>query len=127
MNGGDMDDNVLFLGKGRMVTDMSVMEFFVGMALCRKGPLSDAQVAHDVSRWFDGPIGSLDLNQPLGAIVARGWARREQGLYWICEEGIEAVRGFYVGMVRLLDGGRGLLDVAVMLSVVREFEGRDGR
>lgn len=126
MNEGSMYENVLFLGKGWMVTDMSVMEFFVGMALCRKGPLSGAQLAYDVSRWFDGPIGTLDLNGPLAAIVARGWARFEQGLYWICEEGIEAVRGSYVGMVRLLDGGRGLLDVAVMLSLVREFEGRDG-
>ena len=126
MNEGNIDDNAPFLGKGRMVTDMSVMEFFAGMALCRKGPLSGVQVARDVARWFDGPISSYDLNLPLGALVARGWARREQGLYWICEEGIEAVRGFYVGMVRLLDGGRGLLDVAVMLSVVREFEGRDG-
>lgn len=127
MNEGSMDENVLFLGKGRMVSDMSVMEFFIGMALCRRGPLSGAQLAHDVSRWFDGPIGMLDLNGPLDVIVGRGWVRFEQGLFWVCDEGIEAVRGFYVGMVRLLDGGRGLLDVAVMLSLVREFEGRDGR
>lgn len=121
-----MDDNVLFFGKGRLVKDMTVMEFFVSMALCRKGPLSAPQVAGDVSRWFDGPVAPSDLRVPLFTIVERGWARLEQGLYWICEEGIEAVRGFYVGMVRLLDGGRGLLDVAVMLSVVRWFEGKDG-
>ncbi len=126
MTGGKLDENVLFLGKGRVVADMSVMEFFVGMALCRKGPLSRAQVAGDVSRWFDGPIGAADLKIPLAGLVARGWARFEAGLYWIGDDGIEAVRGFYAGMVRLLDGGRGLLDVAVMLSLVREFEGKEG-
>ncbi len=126
MTGGKMDDNVLFVGKGRIVADMSVMEFFVGMALCRKGPMSGAQVATDVSRWFDRPVGVPELKVPLEGVVARGWARFEQDLYWIGDEGIEAVRGFYVGLVRLLDGGRGLLDVAVMLSIVREFEGKDG-
>lgn len=120
-----MDENVLFIGKGRMIADMSVMEFLVGMALCRKGPLSGNDVARDVARWFDCPIGVAQVRSPLAALTGRGWSRFEQGLYWIGEDGIEAVRGFYVGMVRLLDGGRGLLDVAVMLSVVREFEGRD--
>ena len=121
-----MDENVLFIGKGRMTADMSVMEFLVGMALCRKGPLPGSEVARDVARWFDCPIGVAQVRGALSGLIGRGWARLEQGLYWIGEDGIEAVRGFYVGMVRLLDGGRGLLDVAVMLSMVREFEGRDG-
>ena len=120
-----MDENVLFFGKGSLNADMSVMEFFVGMALCRKGPLSSGQVAQDVSRWFDSSVGAVELVGPLRSVVDRGWARFEQGIYWILDEGVHAVRGFYVAMVRLLDGGRGLLDVAVMLSVVREFEGKD--
>jgi hypothetical protein len=121
-----MDHNVLFFGKGELIVDMTVMEFFVGMSLCRKGPLSGADVARDVSRWFDCNIDAGHMMGPLMSVVERGWARVEQGFFSILDDGVEAVRGFYVAMVRLLDAGKGFLDVAVMLSIVREFEGKEG-
>jgi hypothetical protein len=44
------------------------------------------------------------------------------GTYTIAEAGSEALSGFYSALVRLLDGGRRLLDVAVFMSLIKEFE-----
>lgn len=119
-----MSENVFFFGKGSVSGDMSVMEFLVGMSLCRKGPLTSRGVAADVSRWFDKGLEAVDLMTPLMAIVDRGWARVDGGAFAILDTGVEAVQGFYVVMVRLLDAGRGLLDLSVLMSIVREFEGK---
>ena len=46
----------------------------------------------------------------------------EAGTYTLSETGTEALRGFYSALVRMLDGGRRLLDVAVFMSLIKEFE-----
>jgi len=126
MNNDDCGDRkLLFFGKASVWPEMTVMEFLVGMSLCRRGPLSSAGVAADVSKWFDKAVEAVELMPSLMGIVERGWAKVEAGLFAIVESGIDAIRGFYAVMVRLLDGGRGLLDVAVLMSLVREFEGRE--
>jgi len=68
------------------------------------------------------PVRARSLGAQLDAMVRRGWARLEAGTYTIAEAGSEALSGFYCALVRLLDGGRRLLDVAVFMSLIKEFE-----
>jgi hypothetical protein len=117
-----MTASILTLGAHRIAADLTVVEFLVGMALCRKGPGAPAAIAAEVSSRFDRPVRASALAPALASLRARGWAHQEAGAYRIAEEGIEALRGFYVAMVRLLDGGRRLLDVAVFMSFIQEFE-----
>ena len=62
----------------------------------------------------------------VGMALTRGGAMSPRDLAhavsaWL-GKGIEALRGFYAAMVRMLDAGRRLLDVAVFLSLIKEFE-----
>lgn len=117
-----MDDNIVTLGKRGIAADMTVVEFLVGMALTRGGAMSPRDLAHAVSAWLGKPVRSAALGPALAALKARGWVHCAAGTYTICEEGIEALRGFYSAIVRMLDGGRRLLDVAVFLSLIKAFE-----
>lgn len=124
MSTSNATGTVLPFGKACVLPDMTVLEFLAGMALARKGPSSLARAAGDVALWFDSSIEPEQLMPPLIALVGRGWADSERSLFQVTPAGCDALRGFFVAMVRMLDAGRGLLDVAVLTSIVREFEGR---
>jgi hypothetical protein len=119
-----MTASILTLGHHGIAADMSVAEFLVGMALCRRGASNARVVAAEVSAWLDRPVRSGELAPALARLATRGWAEQTGGAYTINEDGTEALRGFYVAMVRMLDGGRRLLDVAVFMSFIQQFEGK---
>ncbi|MGE8134898.1 hypothetical protein ACQKO5_14945 [Novosphingobium subterraneum] len=113
---------VVAFGAYDAAPDLTVLEFCVGMALARKGPLTARGIAAEISAWFDHPVRARSLSAQLDAIVRRGWARLEAGTYTIADAGSEALSGFYCALVRLLDGGRRLLDLGVFMSLIKEFE-----
>jgi hypothetical protein len=106
---------VIAFGAYDAAPDLTVLEFCVGMALARKGPLTARGIAAEISAWFDHPVRARSLRNQLEAIVRRGWARLEAGTYTIAEAGSEALAGFYCALVRLLDLG-------VFMSLIKEFE-----
>jgi hypothetical protein len=114
--------SVVTLSDFGAVADISVLEFCVGMALARHGPLTAREVAAELSLWLGKPVPSRALQRQLKALSSRGWARLDAGTYTLLEVGSEALRGFYSALVRMLDGGRRLLDVAVFMSLIKEFE-----
>lgn len=114
--------HVVALSDVGVATDMTVLEFCVGMALARRGSLTAREIAGEVSTWLDKPVRCRALNGQLKAMAARDWASLEAGTYTLSEAGSEALRGFYSALVRMLDGGRRLLDVAVFMSLFKEFE-----
>jgi hypothetical protein len=118
----ELGARVVAFGAYDAAPDLTVLEFCIGMALARKGPLTARGIAAEISAWFDHPVRARSLSAQLDAIVGRGWARLEAGTYTIADAGSEALSGFYCALVRLLDGGRRLLDVAVFMSLVKEFE-----
>jgi len=118
----DSSAHVISLSDVGVATDMTVLEFCVGMALARRGSLTAREIADEVSTWLDKPVRCRALSGQLKAISARGWASLEAGTYTLSETGTEALRGFYSALVRMLDGGRRLLDVAVFMSLIKEFE-----
>ena len=118
----DSSAHVVALSDVGVTPDMTVLEFCVGMALARRGSLTAREIAVEVSTWLDKPVRCRALNGQLKAIAARGWASLEAGTYTLSETGTEALRGFYSALVRMLDGGRRLLDVAVFMSLIKEFE-----
>ncbi len=118
----DSSAHVISLSDVGVATDMTVLEFCVGMALARRGSLTAREIVDEVSTWLDKPVRCRALSGQLKAIAARGWASLEAGTYTLSETGTEALRGFYSALVRMLDGGRRLLDVAVFMSLIKEFE-----
>ena len=114
--------NVFKFGDQLVGSDMSVLEFLVGVVLCRNGPSTSAAVSLEIGSWLDDDIGAAQLLAPLRSIVDRGWVALEDGLYSIIEPGIDAVRQFYAAMIRMLDHGKRFLDVALFMSLVKVFE-----
>ncbi|NBW75747.1 MAG: hypothetical protein EBR34_08100 [Sphingomonadaceae bacterium] len=119
---GSGSGNVLQFGKRAAAPPLSVMEFLVGMALCRRGGSTSSQIRKETSRLFDASVEEGAIMEALVGIEGRGWASRSGREFAIAETGVEVMQTFFTAMVRLLDGGRGLLDVSVLTSIVREFE-----
>lgn len=113
---------LVVLGHHALAADMTVAEFLAGMALARQGPLSSTAIAREVSSWLGKELRVAELRLVLLGLAQRQWALVDAGTYTLTEAGIEALRGPYAALVRMLDGGRRLLDVAVFLSLIKEFE-----
>lgn len=110
------------MGRHGLVPDMSVIEFLVGMALCRCGPCSSTVIAREVSGWLDCKLRVAELAPSLASVTARGWVRVDAGIYAIADSGSEAVKGVYAAVIRLLDRGQRFLDVGVFMSIMKDFE-----
>ncbi|SLK08119.1 hypothetical protein SAMN06295987_107124 [Novosphingobium mathurense] len=104
------------------LADMSMVEFCLGMALARRAPQSAGELAAEVSAWFDRPVRPRALNAPLDAMLGRGWVAPGAGTYTLSEAGLAALTPFTHALVRMLDGGRRLLDLAVFMSLIKDFE-----
>ena len=104
------------------LADISMVEFFLGMALSRRAPQSLGELAGELSVWFDRPVRARALKAPLEAMLGRGWVPPGAGTYTLSEAGTAALTPFTHALVRMLDGGRRLLDVAVFMSLIKEFE-----
>lgn len=115
-------DNVVNLGKHGLISDILVTDFLVGMALCRCGPSNPTQMAKEMSGWLECDVKAAALGQSLARGIERGWVRREAGIYAITQAGMDAVKGVYAAVIRLLDRGQRFLDVGVFMSIMKDFE-----
>ncbi len=115
-------DNVVTLGRHGLVPDFPVIDFLVGMALCRCGPSTSSSIAGQVSDWLDCKVRSAHLGRALDSLVGRDWVALDAGRYAITQNGIDAVKGVYAAMIRLLDRGQRFLDVGVFMSIMKDFE-----
>lgn len=113
---------VVPLGAVGALADLSVVEFCLGMALARRAPQSASDLAAELSAWFDRPVRARALRAPLEAMLGRGWVAPDAGTYTLSEAGTAALTPFTHALVRMLDGGRRLLDLAVFMSLIKEFE-----
>lgn len=104
------------------IADMSMVEFCLGIALSRRAPQSAGELATEVSAWFDRPVRARALKAPLEAMLGRGWVAPDAETYTLSEAGTAALTPFTHALVRMLDGGRRLLDLAVFMSLIKEFE-----
>ncbi len=116
------DTKLVTLGRHGLIPDMSVIEFLVGMALCRSGPSTSTAIAGEVSGWLDCKVRVAELQPSLTSITSRGWVHLDAGTYVIADTGIEAVKGVYAAVIRLLDRGQRFLDVGVFMSIMKDFE-----
>jgi len=104
------------------LADISMVEFFLGMALSRRAPQSLGELAAELSVWFDRPVRARALKAPLEAMLGRGWVAPGTGTYTLSDAGTAALTPFTHALVRMLDGGRRLIDLAVFMSLIKEFE-----
>lgn len=116
------EGSLITLGQHGLIPEMSVIEFLVGVALCRCGPANSTVIASEISGWLDCKVRVAELRPSLASMTARGWVRLDAGNYAISEIGSEAVKGVYAAVIRLLDRGQRFLDVGVFMSIMKDFE-----
>ena len=110
------------VGGHRLWTHMSLSEFFVVMALCRRGPSTATGVAREVSSWLDTPLPPGGLDRALHVATGLGWARLDEGIYTISSDGTRIIRSCHIAYTRMLGSGVIHLDVAAARSCAAEFE-----
>ena len=100
--------------------DMSVLDLAIFLRIHRSGRGTSAgEVAQTISHWFQCAIDPLKVEQAFPRMADKGWlVRRETGMRATIM-GRKHGRSHLRGIVRMLDQGTRMLDVAAMMSVLK--------
>ena len=100
--------------------DMTVLELASFLAVYRaKRPPQFGDVLETLSTWFESPVPRRDLSRAVLKMGARGWLVADGDRLLPAEAGRRAACPLVNGIIRLLDQGTRLIDVALMLAVLR--------
>lgn len=99
--------------------DMSVLDLAIFMRVHR---VSKAVVAGEVSatlgHWFDCHFDAFEIEQRMRAMIEKGWLVRRAGGVRPTLDGRRHGRAHLRGLVKMMDQGTSMLDVARMMSVL---------
>jgi hypothetical protein len=100
--------------------DMSVLDLAIFLRIHRSGRGTSAgEVAQTISHWFQCDIDPREVEQSFPRMAGKGWlVRRETGMRATIM-GRKHGRSHLRGIVRMLDQGTRMLDVAAMMSVLK--------
>lgn len=100
--------------------DMSVLDLAIFLRIHRSGRGTSAgEVSQTISRWFQCQIDPRDVEQSFPRMVDNGWlVLRETGMRATIK-GRKHGRNHLKGIVRMLDQGTKMLDVARMMTVLQ--------
>ena len=100
--------------------DMTVLELASFLAVYRaKRPPQFGDVLETLSTWFECSVPRRDLSRAVLKMGARGWLVADGDRLLPAEAGRRAACPLINGIIRLLDQGTRLIDVALMLAVLR--------
>jgi hypothetical protein len=104
--------------------DMTVLELAIFICLFRaKSPLVAREIAEHITNWFEGLGQTGEIGVPVQRMIARGWLVAAGDRVRAGPEGREIARPLLEGVIRMLDSGTRLIDVALMMSVLRLTKG----
>jgi hypothetical protein len=100
--------------------DMSVLDLAIFLRIHRSGRGTSAgEVAQTISHWFQCDIDPHEVEQAFPRMADKDWlVRRETGMRATIK-GQKHGRSHLRGIVRMLDQGTRMLDVAAMMSVLK--------
>ena len=105
---------------GPCTIDMSVLDLAIFLRIHRSARGTSAgEVSTTISHWFQCDIDPRDVERSFPRMVDAGWlVRRESGMR-ATVKGRKHGRSHLRGIVRMLDQGTSMLDVARMMSVLK--------
>lgn len=99
--------------------DMSVLDLAIFMRVHRAIKVTSAgEVSATLGHWFDCHFDAFEIEQRFRAMIGRGWLERKTGGVRATIEGRRHGRAHLRGLVRMMDQGTSMLDVARMMSVL---------
>jgi hypothetical protein len=104
--------------------DMTVLELAIFICVFRaRSPLAIREIAEHMTSWFEGPCPMGEIGAPVQRMIARGWLVAAGDYLRAGAEGRAIARLLLEGVIRMLDNGTRLIDVALMMSVLRLTKG----
>jgi hypothetical protein len=104
--------------------NMTVLELalFMGVFRARRSP-DVAELSRVVSAWFEQPIAPETTAERIANMVACRWLVVDGDRLMATGEGRGAARPLLAGILRMIDQGTRLVDVALMMTVLRLSQG----
>lgn len=103
---------------------MTVFELVLFLAVFRaKHPPRLDTLCETLSDWFECLVPLQAMQATAANMVRRGWLAATGDRLHPTEEGRRAARPLVNGLIRMLDQGTRLIDVALMMSVLRLTKG----
>ncbi len=104
--------------------DMTAFELAVFICVFRSpSSMLIDEIRAGVSRWFEGLIPREMMAETVGHMIGRGWLIKSGHRFRASIEGRDAARPLMNGIIRMLDQGTRLLDVALMMSLLQLTKG----
>ena len=104
--------------------DMTVFELAIFLCAYRlRAPVPVDQLCAGLPGWFECAVSPALTASPVANMVDRGWLIEEGDGLKPSEGGRRAAGHLMNGVIRMLDQGTRLIDVALMMSVLRLTKG----
>lgn len=99
---------------------MTALELAVFIAVYRAGqPISADVLSEILGNWFECIMAPEDIAAAVTNMVGRGWVVVVAGRLMATQDGRRVARHLMNGIIRMLDQGTRLIDVALMMAVLR--------
>lgn len=99
---------------------MTVLELAIFVAVYRAvQPVAVDMLSDMLGNWFELFVPPDDVTDAVTNMIGRGWLVVVGGRLIAAEEGRRAARMLMNGIIRMLDHGTRLIDVALMMAVLR--------
>ncbi|AOH87324.1 hypothetical protein AWL63_24215 (plasmid) [Sphingomonas panacis] len=103
---------------------MTVVELAIFIAVYRAAqPIGADVLSNILGRWFESVVGPDDIAGAVTNMVERGWLVMIGGRLMATQDGRRVASHLMNGVIRMLDQGTRLIDVALMMSVLRLTKG----
>ena len=100
--------------------DMSVLDLAIFLRIHRSGRGTSAgEGAQTISHWFQCEVDPHQVEQSFPRMADKGWLVRRETVMRATIKGRKHGRSHLRGIVRMLDQGTRMLDVAAMMSVLK--------
>jgi hypothetical protein len=100
--------------------DMSVLDLAIFLRVHRTNrPSLAGQIAATIAHWFLCEVDPREIEHRSRQLIDRGWMVRQDGGMRATVEGRRHSRLHLRGIVRMMDQGTRMLDVARMMSVLQ--------
>ena len=104
--------------------DMTVLELAIFMCVFRaERAMRVEEICAVIDRWFECRLDSATTQERLRRMARAGWLTEAKGGFCSTVDGRRATRLLMNGLIRLLDNGTRLVDVALMMTVLRLTRG----
>ncbi|MBS0503627.1 MAG: hypothetical protein JSS55_07445 [Proteobacteria bacterium] len=103
---------------------MTVFELAIFMSVFRaRHPPGVEEICQVIGTWFECVVHPPVASAPIENMLANRWVSEDSRCFLATEEGRRAARPLMNGIIRMLDQGTRLIDVALMMSVLRLSKG----